>query len=310
VSAVLNLHAGAALTSRSQVLRRSVALAWLFGVLACQRQASTSFDDDNLPSNSGATGATAGSTVSAGTGAVSSTGGSQGEGSSGAGGKAGEAEGGAGAEGGDEAGGTAGVGAAGSTDQGGKGGAAVAGGGGMAGTAGVGGKPSEPEPITLEIADIEDTYVSSCADYSNHGDSETLLVDGEKLCTYSALLDPALEKIPSGAVISAATLSLTCTNSGGAVDVSFVEETWSENSVRYSTRPARGAALGSAACEDAGVVVIDLKAAVVAWLSGAHAGYGVYLTTEKTDGTDFASSEADEPESRPRLSVTYTLPPT
>ena len=48
--------------------------------------------------------------------------------------------------------------------------------------------------------------------------------------------------------------------------------------------------------------------AVVAWLSGEHHGYGVYLTSENTNGTDFASSEADEAASRPKLSVTYTLP--
>jgi hypothetical protein len=305
-SAVLNLQTGAALTSQRQVLGRPLVLVALATVMACQHESSASFDDDSLPNGAGAMGQVAGSKASAGQGAASSEGGTPGGGNGGSAAMAGEAEGGEGPDtmGGSGAGGTGG--AAGTNSAGGKAGQPAAGTGGMAGG---GGKPVEPEPVTIEIADIDDTYVASCSEYSNYGDSEKLLVDGDKICTYATLLDPALEKIPAGAVISAATLTLTCTNAGGAFDVSFVEETWSENNVRYNNRPNIGSALGSATCPEAGTLSIDVKSAVVAWLAGVQHAYGVYITTEATNGSDFASTEADEAADRPKLSVTYTLAP-
>jgi hypothetical protein len=231
--------------------------------------------------NGGSTGDTGGSTALAGTGASAS------------GGVA--AEGGAAAAG---AGGKPGAG------EGGKAGSASAG-GGVGGT-----KPDpEPQPVTVEIRAFEDAYVASCMQYMGFGEAATLNVDDNYDCVYQALVNPSLASLPEGAVISKATLTLFCVNAGGEVSAYHASEAWKEDTVRWSNRPESGNdALGKLTCTEDVAVTLDLTTVVAAWLSGERSAYGLYLRTEAQDGTDFASSQAQDADNRPSLSVTYTLP--
>jgi hypothetical protein len=246
---------------------------------ACQHDSDATFDDDGLTSPD-----TAGSSSEAG----SATGGADASG----GGKAGS--------GGTEPSGGAGV--AGTTQGGGTGGKNAGGGGGSGGT-----PNPDPEPVTIDITDVADAYLSSCSPYENFGDESRVNVDHNQ-CVYQGLMKPSLADIPDGAVVSEATFTLTCTNAGDTINVSYAVGNWSELNVDWNSKPDNGTALGTLNCQDAGPVIFDLTVAVKAWLSGAHDDDGIYLRTEGSDGTDIASSQAADESERPTLSVTYLLP--
>jgi hypothetical protein len=293
------------MTSFSKVLCGRVAFGMALWACACERDSAALFDDGQLPAlpAGGAQGAVAGSSAIAGDdagadsggGTSGDTGGSTADAGSGAGSSGGVAN-----EGGAASAGSAGKPGAG---EGGKAGAATAG-GGAGGT-----KPDpEPDPVTITIGELEDAYVASCMQYVNFGKAVTLNVDYDNSCVYHALLNPSLADLPDGALVSKATLTLSCVNAGGDVNVSYADSAWKEDTVRYNDRPENGAALGKLSCAEEGAVTFDLTAAVAAWLSGEHPAYGLYLRTEAQDGTDFASSQAATADSRPSLSVTYTLP--
>jgi hypothetical protein len=276
---------------------------------ACRYDSNADFDDPGVMSpdmggsgNSGGSAAAAGEDPGGGAaagGAEASPGGTSsagdaGKSSAGTGGSGGSA---GGMGGGPSAGGKAG------------GSAGKAGQGGMAGSAngGTAGATMNPDPITIETSDIDDTSVSACSPSLTFGEEPSINVDGES-CVYEALIDfPRLE-LPAGALVSDATLTLTCTNAGGLITVSYADEPWKELMVRWSTRPEVGATLGTITCTEPGELTIDLTDAFGAWLSGDHPRNGIYLRTEDSDGTDFASSEAAKASTRPSLSVTYTLP--
>jgi hypothetical protein len=286
-----------------------LALATALLASACQHDSNADFDDGQLPSAGGATSSDGGSAPEPGaSGAADDAGGS---GSS--------TEAGTGAGGTLSAAGTAGKPAAeggkagqGSTGQGGSqagSGMAGKGGGPLAGT---GGKPEpDPAPVTVQIHEFEDATVFSCEQNHNDGDGVTLQTDYDVPCVTRALLNPVLTDIPAGVQINQATLSLVCVNPGsGDVAVAFAtERKWTESTVKYANRPSVGELIQNVSCEsDGDVVSIDLTDAVTAWLDGQAEPLGIYLMTEVSDGTDFASSEADKDANRPLLEVTYTLP--
>ena len=291
------------MTSLRRVLGGRLVLSVVFWACACEHDSVATFDDTRPPgsaSDGGALGA-AGSLATAGDAAAG------GEDTSGAGASA-------------EAGSTAAAGKAGAAG-GGRGGSSAAGGSsaGKPSTAGGGGKVGstsggsggtkepEPEPVTVTTNDFADTYVASCLS-ANFGEAEELSVDYAYACVYEVLMNPSLVDVPQGAVVSEATLTLHCINAGDVVTVSYVAESWNEDTVRWSTRPETGSDLAELTCQEMSDVSLDLTAAVKAWVSGERAAHGLSLWTEGSDGTDFASSEYEDADARPSLSVTYTLP--
>ena len=289
-----------------------VALGAALLASACQHDSNAVFDDSNPTPDQG--GSSTGAQPTAGNDAMGAAGGADGgtNASGGTSSDAGKSAGGAttggkpsggGGKGGTNTGGNAGQPA--TAGKGGMGGTTAGmGGGGMAGMGG----NMNPEPVTIEETDIADTQVSSCAPNTNYGEAVSMNVDGDQFCVLYMLVNPSLQKIPDGALVSDATLTLNCTNVGDAVTVSYVNESWAEDQVRWSTRPEVGSSLGSFTCEKIGAVTIDLKTAVKAWLAGDHKPYGIYFRTESTDGSDYDTSEAVKEGTPPVLSVTYTLP--
>lgn len=299
------------MTSFSRVFCGRAAFGMALWACACERDSAALFDDSSPPASAagGTPGALAGSAATAGDDAGGDDGGG---GSIDAAGGSSAIAGSVGTTGGTATeGGTATGGGAGRTGDGGKAGSATAGGGagGVGGTGGAGTEPDpEPEPVTIVIDDFDDSYVASCMPSLNFGKAATFNVDNDYSCVYQALLNPSLAELPEGAQVSKATLTLFCVNAGGEIAVSYASEAWKEDAVRWSSRPERGGAVGDLSCSEEGAVMLDLTAAVAAWVSGEQEPYGLYLRTETDDGTDFASSEASATESRPSLSVTYTPP--
>lgn len=289
---------------------------------ACQHDSKADFDDTNLHSGgsaSAASGTSSGAQAGQSTEAGSSSGGSSPEAGSSSGGSGGKPAATAGASGSANGGKTSVGGSGGSGGQG-SAGAAGTGNeagksgnqGGSAGTTGEagkgGGSVEPPQPITFETTDIDETHVVSCLPNMNFGALPSVNVDGDLACRYEILFNAPLKEVPDGALVSAASLSLTCSNAGDPIQVSYVAEEWAELSVKWNNRPNVGKELGTIHCEDVGPVTIDLTAAVKAWLAGNQENYGIYLRVDTTDGTDFDTSEAADASARPKLSVTYTLP--
>jgi hypothetical protein len=295
------------MASLYRVLGLRVALGAALLASACQHDSNADFDDRGLTSPDvggsdvgGSSAAAAGENPGAAGGAEADAGGP---------GTAGKSSGGAGGSSAAGKGGSANVGGKAGANAGGTGQAGKAGQGGGAGSAngGTGGTTTPPEPVTIETSDIDDTNVAACFPNMNFGEERSLNVDGDS-CAYETLIDWPRLDLPTGAQVSNATLSLTCTNAGGVITVAYANEAWKELMVRWNTRPEVGETLGTVTCVQPGELTIDLTSAFDAWLSDEHARDGIYLRTESTDGTDFASSEADKAASRPKLNVTYTLP--
>lgn len=312
------------MASLRRVFGSRIALGAALLVSACQHDSNADFDDTNLLAGDGGgapttSGTSSGAEAGQGTDAGSSAGGSSAEAGSSSGGSGGKPAGSAGTSGSASggkasAGGSAGsggktsAGAAGTGSEAGKTGN-PGGSGGSTGEAGKGGGPVlPPDPVTFETTDIDETHVASCMPSLNFGALPSVNVDGDLACRYEILFNAPLEEVPDGALVSAASLLLTCSNAGDAITVFYVTEEWAELSVRWNNRPSVGKELGTIHCEKVGHVTIDLTAAVKAWLAGTQQNYGIDLRTETTDGTDFDSSEAVDVSTRPKLSVTYTLP--
>jgi hypothetical protein len=291
------------MTSLIAVSGRRVVLVSALLAFACQKDGDAVFDNANLSDpvtgSSGSGGSGAGSSL----GGDVSTAGSSTAGSSSEAGETGSgAQGGSGNGGSD--GGSSTAGSAGTGEEGGSAGNPAA---GMAGHAGTKPDPT-PEPVTVLITEFEDAHVVSCDAYDSHGTAASIIVDADQNdCVYQGLLRPLLESIPEGAQVSDASLTLYCIDDGSAVGVSYVAEAWKESTVTWNNRPSAGSSLGSVGCQALGPVTIDLTDAVQSWLGG-ESPYGIYFRGEETNGIDFASSEAENAETRPQLSITYVLP--
>ena len=272
---------------------------------ACQHDSTADFDDSHLPSSGNGAASDSGGTQEPDAGGAAEEGGSSAQtGGASRGGKPGAAgsNGGAGkpamaGKGGQETGGS------------GPGGSAGASGSAGAAQAGSGGKPNPvPDPVTVDITQFEDTTIASCDPNQDFSSEPTLQTDGD-FCRFESLLKPSLASLPASAQVSKATLDLFCVNPGGQVYVSYITEAWKDSTVHFNTRPNASAPFDHFTCaQDGDVISIDLTEGVSAWLAGKREAYGIYLTTETTDGTDFASSEAQKSSERPVLTVTYVLP--
>ena len=296
------------MASLSKVLSSRIALGGALLACACQHDSNAAFDDTNLPStNPGSSGSGQGG--SSASGGSSSAGRASGGGKANAGSNAGgkPSAGGAGGKGGGMAGkaGAEMAGSAGDTTTGGDAGSVATGGGGMAGT---GGMSTNPETMTFQTTEIDDALVESCRPNENFGDLEIINADGSGSCRVESLVSIPLAAVPDGALVSQASLTLSCADQGAPITVSYVDGSWAELQVRWNNRPNAGTIIGTVTCDQAGeVVTLDLTTPVQAWLAGAHKNFGIYLRTDSNSGTTFPSSEAADDTLRPLLVVTYTL---
>ena len=76
--------------------------------------------------------------------------------------------------------------------------------------------------------------------FTNFGSASTFGVDNDNDCIWRALIQPSLDEIPEGALITKATLTLTCVDAGNPFGVYYVDEAWTEGSVDWNSQPAVG----------------------------------------------------------------------
>lgn len=128
------------------------------------------------------------------------------------------------------------------------------------------------------------------------------------------LLKMEMPEIPAGAIIQSATLSLTPSVNTGSNDakLSLVTSDWDESTVIYDTKPNVSSTNTVAVPHENGLATreLDISAMVEYWRQRPDKNYGVRLSLQDESGSEkelsFYSSNSENAEYHPKLSITYT----
>jgi len=175
--------------------------------------------------------------------------------------------------------------------------------------------PSGSETVTLTAN--KDTYIKEGNPTLNFGNSSTLRVTTDTLDNYG-LISFNLGDIPNGSVINDVKLKLYCSYYNGAqiyqIYIAESDSYWSESSVTWNTKPTQGYKYGFfhnvTGIGYQQITNPKLTNLVKDWVNGTEGNYGIYLYGGNNgDNFTFYSSEYSHSSYRPKLIVTYTLPP-
>jgi hypothetical protein len=175
--------------------------------------------------------------------------------------------------------------------------------------------------VTLDYADIEDSWISSSATTTNYG--ATTIMYARQSGTNKAIMRFSLADVPEGATISSAVLNIVVgyhSNPGTAKLVkvyAVADKAWVEDQVtwaNYTTGDAWASAGGdfgalyvSKSISAAGWATFDITNLVNAWHSGSLANQGLWLKTDEASALiGFDTSEHGTVAYRPYLTVYYT----
>jgi hypothetical protein len=166
-----------------------------------------------------------------------------------------------------------------------------------------------------------DTYLDSVSPTTNYGSATQLYTYG----TRRAMHQFSLAGIPVGAVIPAASLQIyanTCA-AGNVITANPLTQAWNEAQATWNNRitdtawtSAGGTYTASypatATTPISGWVTWNVLSMVQAWFAGTIPNYGLLL--RQTTGSDvigfYSSDYTDDPTLRPKLVVTWIIPPT
>jgi hypothetical protein len=204
---------------------------------------------------------------------------------------------------------------------------------------------ADPETQTLLFGDtpdsdlpgtISDTFINLNADMNYTGAQLNTYTWPENMPANAILIKFDLSKLPAGAQIQSATLSLYQTEAGGdaAYDVSVHKiinhnsnlfqasgytydgvNGWTANNSCYNSIPLAQADIAPAENVNSLDQNLEYKkwnvtGMVQAWVGDSSTNYGLMLNSDVVASSDsyrfFAASEATDPARRPKLEVTYT----
>jgi 3-phytase len=173
-----------------------------------------------------------------------------------------------------------------------------------------------------------DTMLLSDRATTNRGTATTLGVDGNP--DYAALISWDIRSIPSTAEVQSAQIQLQITDrSAHSYPLYAVRRAWEERQatwriaqqgVNWAAAGAQNSAdrdsvpIGTLTAPNSGPATITLNAAgvnlVQSWIANPASNFGIIIQnySPATDGIDFASREAGSVASRPKLTITYTVP--
>jgi len=146
-----------------------------------------------------------------------------------------------------------------------------------------------------QITPLGDSYTSTADPTTNYGAQKTLNVDAAKEITY---IQFNLASIPTGASISQTTLKLyvNSVTTAGSFNVDYVNGTWAEETIDASNAPALGATIASnvaiTTADKNQYILINITAAVQAWLNGSETNNGLALVANSTFSATFDSKES------------------
>lgn len=130
-------------------------------------------------------------------------------------------------------------------------------------------------------------------------------------------------KVPSGSIVTAASLTFHATSAGGSrVFIHRLLSDWDPVNLTWDTAKLAGNSDGGIQADNKeaaapfttfdsthkGEFEIDILPVVKLWVSGAQKNHGLALTCDSANGWDFETSESTTVEQRPRLTVTFTAP--
>lgn len=145
-----------------------------------------------------------------------------------------------------------------------------------------------------QITPSADAYTRSTSSKANYGADTVLHVNG---ATDTTFIQFNLASIPSGAVVSQATLKLfvDSVTTPGSFNVNYVTGPWSEGTVTYELAPAIGATIASNVAitvEDKNqYILVNVTSAVQAWLDGSEPNHGIALVANGAFQAGFDSKE-------------------
>jgi hypothetical protein len=146
-----------------------------------------------------------------------------------------------------------------------------------------------------QITPLGDSYTNTADPTTNYGAKTLLDVDGATQITY---IQFNLASIPTTASISQATLKLyvNAVTKAGSFNVDYVNDAWAEGTIDASNAPALGTTIVSnvalTTADKNQYILINVTAAVQAWLSGSETNNGIALVANGTFNATFDSKES------------------
>ncbi|MCU7935398.1 MAG: DNRLRE domain-containing protein [Candidatus Thiodiazotropha sp. (ex Dulcina madagascariensis)] len=190
--------------------------------------------------------------------------------------------------------------------------------------------PSGFNRLQPDATEGKDTYIYQWRPTLNYGAANTLVVAHQTNSIRHALLQFAMDRIPSGANVSSATLELySNTSAWGSTTINIFRlmNSWEEGDEIAKTGPGANwtkretltdwdttggdfdpESIASAQTPGGpGWVSWDVTSLVSGWISGQLPNHGLLLApTENWKGAEFDSSDGADPVTHPRLSITYS----
>lgn len=169
----------------------------------------------------------------------------------------------------------------------------------------------------------KDAFVDAFAPTVNYGSNQSLFVGNDAGgSTYRSLLEFNLSTIPSGAIVTAGTLTLNGNGTNNSslsmiLNVYRNTQSWTELNVNWNTQPqvittpVASTTVGTVTTSS--VHTFDIKQLISDWVNGVYPNYGVTIRDNDEDMTvykEFNSSDFATVAERPKLTVTYNTPPT
>jgi hypothetical protein len=159
-----------------------------------------------------------------------------------------------------------------------------------------------------QITPVGDSYTNTADPTVNYGSKTLLDVDATSQVTY---IQFDLASIPPGASISQATLKLyvNSVTTAGSFNVDYVNSAWSESTIDASNAPTPGATIASninvSTADKNQYILVNVTAAVQAWLSGSETNNGLALVANSTFNATFDSKENTTTSHSPELDIAY-----
>ena len=165
-----------------------------------------------------------------------------------------------------------------------------------------------------QITPSQDAYTNSAAPTTNYGSAVTLGVVNSTASIQTTYIQFDLSSIPAGyksSNITKATLKLyvNTVTTAGSFNVDFVNGTWTEKKITSSLPPALGAPIvSSVPLTSANVkdyVLVDITAAVGAWLDGTLLNDGIALVANSPLSATFDSKENTAQSQPAEIDIVY-----
>src|ERR1035438_2407748 len=156
-----------------------------------------------------------------------------------------------------------------------------------------------------------DAYTNTAAPTTNYGAKTVLDVAS---ASHTAYIQFNLSSIPSGytgADITKATLKLyvNAVTKAGSFNVDYVNGTWSEGTIDANNAPALGSTIAASVplttADKNQYILIDITAAVQAWLNGSQANDGIALVGNSPINASFDSKESTTTSHSAELDIVF-----